>query len=107
MLRVGQELYGIMVNMFASTESSSADAIRQRPNGAECSRMPVDLILHHGTHRGKRCYWTLDEKCNPVNVRDVVERVRRFDEDKRRVASTEIGDDHVSTHCRPRDRRPL
>jgi hypothetical protein len=67
--------------------------------------MPVDPILDHGAQRMKRP--SLDENRNPVHVPDVVKRVRWFDEDKRRVASTEIGDVHVRTFCRPLDRRPL
>jgi hypothetical protein len=94
-----------MVNMFASTEKSSADVIRRRLNGAECSRTPVDPVLHHGAQRMKRR--SLDENGNLVNVPDVVKRVRWSDEDKRRVASTEIGEIQVRTHCRPLDRRPL
>ena len=69
--------------------------------------MPVDLIRHHGAHCMERRYWTSDENSNPVKVRNAVEWARGFDEDKRRVASSEIADVRVSTHGRPLDRRPL
>ena len=69
--------------------------------------MPVDPLPHHGAHRMERRYWTLDENSNPVKVRNAVEWARGFDEDKRRVASSEIADVRVSTHGRPLDRRPL
>jgi hypothetical protein len=49
----------------------------------------------------------LDENRNPVKVRNAVEWARWFDDDKHRVALSEIGDVRVSTHGRPLDRRPL
>jgi hypothetical protein len=93
-----------MVNMFRRSEKSSADVIGQRLNGTECSRMSIDPILYHGARRVGRGYWILDANRNPVKVRVVVDWAHWVNEDKRRVASTAIGDVHVSTHRHASDR---